>query len=234
MIERRQGIGPLGSPRGEPERPLLEAGLLFAAFYLTAYLPLGASFSAGSIDSPGYHAAAIAINAPRALLMLYLMAVGDGLSAFGLGSFKAVDLRKGLFAAAGAVAVMVPLALLFSLLGLTNPLLAGLGGGAKRSLALVPLFLTSSIATGYAEELFFRSYLIRRLGGSGLPPLWAALASSLLFGGAHGAQGLAGIVATTIVGLWFAWRWCDGRNIHEIAVGHGLYDATVFAVALYS
>ena len=89
------------------------------------------------------------------------------------------------------------------------------------------------MSTGYAEELFFRSYLLRRLEEAGLKPAWAAAASSLLFGAAHASQGLIGIVSTILIGLWFAYRWRKGRNIHELAIGHGLYDAAVFSILLY-
>jgi uncharacterized protein len=234
MGEHGHGPNPFGPPRGAPGRPLAEAAILLAALYLPAYLPLGGALSAESVAAPAFHAAMAAINAPRALLMFYIMATGDGTEAFGLGSLGKRDFLKGLLAAIGALAAIAPPALLFSALGLVNPLLSGIGGAPRASPALVPLFLASSMATGYAEELFFRSYLMRRLGQAGLPPLWCAIASSLVFGGAHGAQGLVGMVSTAFVGLWFAWRWRDGRNIHELGIGHGLYDAAVLSVALYS
>jgi uncharacterized protein len=234
MREREGWRNPLGRPRGEPERPLAEAGIAFAALYLGAYLPLGQSLAAESFASAAYQAAMIAVNASRMLLALYFMSVGEGLEAFGLRRFRPIDLAKASLAALGALAAAVPLAMLFSALGAANPIAAAFKEGPRISLALAPLFLASSMATGYSEELFFRPYLMRRLGRAGMPPLWAAVASSLLFGGAHGSQGVAGIVSTFAVGLWFAWRWHSGRNVHEIAIGHGLYDAAVFAIAAYS
>jgi membrane protease YdiL (CAAX protease family) len=99
---------------------------------------------------------------------------------------------------------------------------------------LAPLVLASSVAVGYCEELFFRSYLMRRLGQAGLPLLWSAVVSSLVFGAGHGYQGVIGIVSGSLLGLYFAWRWIDGGNIHEIGLGHGLYDAVVTAIAIYS
>jgi membrane protease YdiL (CAAX protease family) len=75
---------------------------------------------------------------------------------------------------------------------------------------------------------------MRRLGQGGLPPLWAALASSLIFGAGHGSQGIVGIASGIILGLFFAWRWRSGGNIHEIGIGHGLYDTAITAVAIYS
>jgi len=223
----------LGSPRGEPRRPLIEAALVLAAFYISAFLPFAPRASAGFLASPAFHAGLIEVNILRSFLLLFLMASGDGFEAFGLKRFRPADTLKGLLAALGAFAVMIPPALLFPLLGITNPLLSGYGHGQRESLALIPLFIASSLSTGYAEELLFRSYLMRRLERAGLGPAWAVIASSLLFGAAHGAQGIVGIATTTLVGLWFALRWRKGRNIHELAIGHGIYDAAVFAVSLY-
>ena len=75
---------------------------------------------------------------------------------------------------------------------------------------------------------------MRRLGQAGLPRIWTAIASSLLFGSGHGYQGIIGIVSGSVMGLFFAWRWSATKNIHEIAIGHGLFDTAVFALLLYS
>jgi hypothetical protein len=234
MREHGRGQGLFGPPRGEPARPFVEAILLFSAFYLPAYLPLGPALAEISIAKPVFHVGLAVANSTRALLLLYLMAIGEGLAAFGLGAFRKRDLLRGLFTALGAFVAIIPSTLLFSTLGVTNPLLAGVGTTPRAPFTLVPFFLVSSLSTGYAEELFFRSYLARRLERSGLSPLWTVIVSSLLFGAAHGAQGIGGMVSTTLVGLWLAWRWHNGRNIHEVAIGHAFYDAAIFAVALYS
>jgi uncharacterized protein len=216
----------------ERERNLLEAGLLLAAFYATALVPLAPGEGAGRLASAPFHAELVGIDALRILLVLCVMGRAEGLAAFGLGGLRATDPLKALLAAAGAFAVVAAPSLAFFLLGVANPLLAGLPRGTPWSLA--PLFLVSSLSTGYAEELFFRAYLLRRLEGVGMSAPWAALASSLLFGGAHGAQGLVGLASATLIGLWFAWRWNDGRNIHEIAIGHGIYDSVALCLALYA
>jgi membrane protease YdiL (CAAX protease family) len=234
MREHEPGTGIFGPPRGEPDRPLVEAAVVLAAFYVPAFLRFAPGASPGFLASPAFHAGLIAVNAMRALLVLYVIATGDGLAAFGLGRPRGIDPLKGLLAALGALAFIVPAAFLFSSLGLKNPLMALSARGSGQAPAIIPLFLASSLATGYAEELFFRCYLIRRLERAGMPPPAAIVASSLLFGAAHGAQGVVGVVSTTLIGLWFAWRWHDRRNIHEIALGHGIYDAAVIAFTLYS
>lgn len=232
MGGERPGGSPLGEPRGQPDRPLLEAFILYLAFYLGAYV--AAAPPALSPSRPEYHLLVVAVNLPRALLVLYVMSVGDGLALFGVRPFRRLDAARGALVALGALAVVLGPALAFSALGIENPLFAQARSGQRAGAALIPLILASSMATGYCEELFFRSYLMRRLAGAGLSPVWAAVASSLLFGSGHSNQGVVGLVSGSLVGLFFAWRWLSGRNIHEIAIGHGLYDAAAFSALLYS
>jgi membrane protease YdiL (CAAX protease family) len=124
--------------------------------------------------------------------------------------------------------------LLFSVFGIENAFLAQARSGPRAGAALIPLFLVTSMTTGYSEELFFRSYLLGRLEQVGLRPIWAAISSAVLFGLGHGYQGPVGLVSGSLLGLYFSWRWFDSKNLHEIAIGHGLFDAAVFAIALYS
>jgi uncharacterized protein len=218
--------------RREPERPLLEALILLFAFFLTSFL---ASWGSGLPPSrPRYHLAILLVNLPRALLVLFAMAAGDGLGPFGIGRAKPSDAWRGLACALGALALAFAAGLMLSSFGLENPLFARAKAEPRAAFALIPLFLASSLATGYCEELVFRAYLIRRLTQSGLPPPWAAVASSLVFAAGHGSQGLVGLASGFVLGLFFAWRWVASGDIHEIALGHGLFDASVFAIMLYS
>jgi hypothetical protein len=228
----RDGEGPLGPPKGEPGRPLIEASALFLAFYLASYIFAGSS--PDMLSKPGYHLAATAVNLPRAVLLLYLMAAGDGLRAFSVFPIRPKDSVRGLLCSLGAFAVMLVPDLLFSALGVQNDFLVRARSGPRGAIALAPLILVSSMATGYCEELFFRAYLLRRLGQAGVSPIWAAIASAILFGMGHGYQGIIGLSSGGLLGLFFAWRWNEAKNIHEIAIGHGLFDAAVFSLALYS
>jgi len=229
-----KGLVSHSSARGEPVRPLLEAVLLLAAFYLPAYLPWSSAFSPRDMMKAAYHLSLISVDLPRALFVLYLIAASDGLGPFGVKRIAARDPLRALFAASGAMAVVLCSGLCFSLFGIQNPLLAAAHSGPRAQAILAPLALASSLAVGYCEELFFRSYLIRRLGQAGLPLLWSAIASSLVFGAGHSYQGVIGVVSGSLLGLYFAWRWIDGGNIHEIGLGHGIYDAVVTAIAIYS
>jgi uncharacterized protein len=229
---RGGGDSPLGPPRGEPEKPLLEAFIVFLAFYLTAYI--GAASQGIDASRPGYHLAVLASNLPKALFLLYLMASSDGLRPFGILGIRPIDAARGLLCSLGAIALVLAPAYLFSLLGIENPLFSQARLGPRAGAGLLPLVLASSLATGYSEELFFRAFLMRRLGQGGLPPLWAAVATSLIFGAGHSYQGLVGLVSGSLIGLYFAWRWVRGGDIHEIAIGHGLFDVAAFCVLIYS
>ena len=233
MHEQGQnGESPFGAAKGEPERPLLEAFVVFLAFYLASWLSSGSS--ATSVFRPEFHMMVVATNLPRAILIIYLMAIGDGFQSFDIGRIKRIDLARGALTGVGSFAVILVPGLLFLALGIENPLFAQARSEPRAGAYMIPFILASSMATGYCEELFFRSYLMRRLGQAGLPRIWTAIASSLLFGSGHGYQGIIGIVSGSVMGLFFAWRWSATKNIHEIAIGHGLFDTAVFALLLYS
>jgi hypothetical protein len=170
----------------------------------------------------------------RIAITLYAIWRAEGLEAFGLDRPNWGAAPKAIIAALGACAVAAPLALLFSKLGISNPLIAALNSTKRSGISLIPFFVGSSMATGYAEELFYRSYLMRRLGQAGLSPFGAALSSSVLFCAGHASQGIIGIVTALAIGLWLSWRWHKTSDIHGIAIGHGLYDSAIWALTLYS
>jgi membrane protease YdiL (CAAX protease family) len=234
MPESGRGLGEglFGRPRGEPEKPLLEAAILLSAFYLASYL---SAAGPGALPSkPAYHLSVLAMNLPRIFLALYIMASGEGLPSFGIGRARGADAARGLLCGLGAFALALAPSFAYSALGLENPLFAQARAEPRATVALIPLFALSAMSTGYCEELFFRAYLLRRLGQAGLPPPWAVLASCLLFAAGHGYQGVIGLASGFILGLFFAWRWRAAGDIHEIAIGHGLFDVAGFAIMLYS
>jgi membrane protease YdiL (CAAX protease family) len=98
----------------------------------------------------------------------------------------------------------------------------------------VPAILLSCAAVGYTEELYFRVYLLKRLGEAGLAPFWAATVSVLLFASAHGLQGALGLLLASLIGAWLCFRRFRGASLHELAWAHALYDAGVMIAALYA
>lgn len=234
--------GEMAPARGKDvPRPILEAGLVFAAFWLAAYLPGDGSAMGASLASPLHHLGMMAELLPKGLLLLYLMARSDGLAAFGgVTRPRLPDLFGALAVAAGAMmAVILPstlLSLLSTLLGShvpLNPLLSALARPSDPAYILVPILILDCLCIGYTEELFFRIYFLRRLGQAGLRPIWAGVVSVLLFASAHGAQGWLGLLMAAVLGTWFTWRRFEGANLHELGLGHGLYDTIVLLATLY-
>jgi membrane protease YdiL (CAAX protease family) len=224
-------------PDVKPRPFLLEALLVFAAFWLSAYLPGNASAIGAALALPSYHLALVFQLLPKALLLLYLMSITDGLAAFGgVARPKAADAYRGLLDAIGAFAIVLVPAILIGQFApaVKNPLLAAAARPSAPALLLVPSVFLSCTAVGYTEELYFRVYLIKRLGQAGLPQAWAAIAAVLLFASAHGAQGGLGIAVAALLGAWFAFRRLNGAGIHELAWGHGLYDSAIMLITLYA
>jgi membrane protease YdiL (CAAX protease family) len=226
----RRGAG------GSPVRPLAEAFLVFAAFWLGAWLPADPSAVGAALVKPLYHLALAVDILPKALLLLYLMHRLDSLASFGgVDRPRFADLSRAMTTAVGAILVVGSAAALISLVqpGIKNPLLSSAGRPSASPFALVPAVLLSSLAVGYAEELYFRVYLYRRLQQAGLTTFWAAAGTALLFASGHGLQGGLGIVLGLLIGSWFIWRRLRGANLHELALGHAIYDAVVMLASLY-
>ena len=85
--------------------------------------------------------------------------------------------------------------------------------------------------------MVFRGYLMNRIadlvGRSRAGWISALLGSSLIFGLAHGYQGLAGIISTAEVGLLLGILYLiNRRNLWVNIVCHGVFD-TISLVALY-
>jgi len=89
----------------------------------------------------------------------------------------------------------------------------------------------------FGEEMVFRGYLMNRIadlaGRSRAGWAAALLGSSLIFGLAHGYQGLAGIVGTSEVGLLLGTLYLIfRRNLWVNIACHGFFDS-ISLVALY-
>jgi hypothetical protein len=99
---------------------------------------------------------------------------------------------------------------------------------------LVWLALTWTLAA-FGEELAYRGYLLNRivdtLGRSRAGLAASAILVSLLFGFAHGAQGLAGVLDNVLAGLLFAVVYlASGPNLWRPIIVHGVIDTTSFVL----
>jgi membrane protease YdiL (CAAX protease family) len=89
----------------------------------------------------------------------------------------------------------------------------------------------------FGEEMVFRGYLMNRIadlvGRSRTGWASALIGSSLIFGLAHGYQGLAGIISTAEVGLLLGILYLiSKRNLWINVVCHGAFDS-ISLLALY-
>jgi uncharacterized protein len=89
----------------------------------------------------------------------------------------------------------------------------------------------------FGEEMVFRGYLMNRIadlvGRSRTGWISALIGSSLIFGLAHGYQGLAGVISTAEVGLLLGILYLiSKRNLWINIVCHGAFDS-ISLIALY-
>ncbi|MFP4638452.1 MAG: CPBP family intramembrane glutamic endopeptidase [Spirochaetaceae bacterium] len=211
--------------------------LLFAVFFLPGILFQNGNVRPDAFDDPGYHFAVLVISIPQALLILHILHVrsqqaesGRPLSTFGI---RAVDGGAMLKAVMAALGMFLLLALTGGVLLLLPPEIRDAFTTGLRfkvtNKALLPLALVSSLAIAYREEVFFRSYLLTRLQELGLGQPSAVLLAAGAFSLGHLYQGAGGAVVAFLLGLYLGWIFLRHRNVHVVALAHGLYNFAVLA-----
>ncbi|QDX39769.1 CPBP family intramembrane glutamic endopeptidase [Salarchaeum sp. JOR-1] len=76
-----------------------------------------------------------------------------------------------------------------------------------------------------AEELLFRAALVGALAGFDTPVVVAVAFSSVLFGLAHGAQGVAGVVVAGSLGVALAAVFVATNSLAAVVVAHAVVNA---------
>jgi uncharacterized protein len=93
------------------------------------------------------------------------------------------------------------------------------------------LFLMLSVSAGFCEELIFRGYLQQQFARMG-HRLWIGVAlSALVFGSAHGYEGIAGMLLITAYGAMFGVLALLRRGLRTGMIAHAWHDS-VSGVAL--
>ena len=93
------------------------------------------------------------------------------------------------------------------------------------------LFLVLSISAGICEELVFRGYLQQQFARMG-HRMWVGVAlSALVFGGAHGYEGVAGILLIAAYGAMFGVLALLRRGLRTGMIAHAWHDS-ISGVAL--
>ena len=106
---------------------------------------------------------------------------------------------------------------------------------AGNTAALPGMILTVTLGAGFAEELFFRSYLFERLGklfgSSPTAKTLIVLGTAVLFGAGHyTGQGIGGVQQATVVGLVFGTIFAITGRIWMLMIAHAAFDLTAVAI----
>jgi hypothetical protein len=98
------------------------------------------------------------------------------------------------------------------------------GAFLPRSLVEISLWIALSLTAGFCEELVFRGYFQRQFGALTRNRAAALLLQAVLFGVAHGYQGIAAIIKITLFGVLYGalalWR----RSLRPGMVAHAWSD----------
>jgi membrane protease YdiL (CAAX protease family) len=87
------------------------------------------------------------------------------------------------------------------------------------------LFLVLSISAGICEELVFRGYLQQQFARMGRRVWWGVLLSALVFGGAHGYEGVAGVLLISVYGAMFGVLALLRRGLRTGMIAHAWHDS---------
>ena len=227
------------SVKNQQKKPIFwEALLLFLAFFFPGYLYQSGQFDFSIMYSPAFHVSNIVFTLPQILLMLYILRLRTGgqLQNYGIHPIRPSILPRVLLTFLGVVAITAMLGLIVQLLGsaagieLNNPALPTVSGdqidySVLHDFPYIPLcILVTSLLTGYAEELYFRVYLLSEFADSPVGIAGIIGISSLLFALGHLYQGIIGFFGTFLIGTFLAYRYFRRRSWHEISIAHGLYN----------
>jgi len=217
------------------KKNILEMVLLFLVFYLPGYLWPDQDIIQSLTGLGPYMLQFLVMAVPQILLLLYVLKLReDNWTSFGLLALRPVDLLYALVIFAGIFALLLIMGLILALLPAGGEALFSEGFRWKlRDPRLIPVVLLFCLVTGYREELFFRSYLLTRFSQASLPVAAGIGMSTLLFASGHVYQGLAGFAVAVIQGLYFSVLFSRLKNIHPLAIAHGLYNTTVLIVTLF-
>ena len=95
---------------------------------------------------------------------------------------------------------------------------------APRTAAEFALWAALSISAGIVEEFIFRGYLLQQFA-SIKGKLWiGVLASSLLFGAAHGYEGIGAMIAIAAYGAMFCALAVQQRSLRAGMMAHAWHD----------
>lgn len=226
----------------------VEPLLVFLVFYLPGYLSQSTPISGRIFNSLSFNLTYLVEVLPRIALLFYLIVLRTQFTGsrdserFTLRDYGVVPLRLAdlgwMLLAFGAIEIVIlPASIVGSAVGdafgvargsifapgvhwrLTNP-------------AMLPVVFVTTMTVGYSEELFFRSYLLTRLRELGIGVTAAVAVSTVLFALGHIYEGLPGLIGTAAIGVILSALFLWKRNLHIIAIAHGLYNFVTLLATL--
>jgi uncharacterized protein len=103
---------------------------------------------------------------------------------------------------------------------------------APSSIAEVALWIALSVSAGICEEFLFRGYFQQQFARA-TGRLWVGvLISALLFGGAHGYEGIAGMLMITVFGALFSLLAIRRESLRAGMIAHAWHDS-ISGIALW-
>ncbi len=190
---------------------------------------------ADAFNSATYHLQTVTASLAQCLLVLHVLALHpnhDPLR-FGLVAPRVRTIALGFILGLGLLLLVLPMGALEQYLSENGrSLTPGVRFTVERP-ELLPLILPTALAIGYREELFFRAVLIPRLQQLGMPPASAIVLSTAAFSIGHLYQGILGGVVTAAIGAVLGIVFLRYRDLHLIAVAHGVYNAAVLATSYF-
>jgi len=204
-----------------------EPFLLFTVYFLPGYLSQSEQVNPEIFNNYLFNISFSITAIGQILLLYYIITLkkNESLSDYGVAQFRWKNIPLSLLICGGIFICIMP----FSLIPLFGPEKTGQYfinpvQWKITDAAIIPLVFITCICTGYREEAFFRSYMITFLTRKNLSPLFSILCSTILFSAGHGYQGFIGLAGTAVIGLFLSVMFIKTKNLHVIAIGHGLYN----------
>ncbi len=207
--------------------------ILFMLFYLPGFISQNQIFDGSVFNSLQFNLIYIITIIPRILLILYLIEKKptQKRELYGIGRLRGRDILASLLYFAGIMLIVAVAGMIFGLITsianfdeVASPL------WEFNNWSLIPLVFLTCLSIGYSEELFFRSYLLTEfhLPGKGI---YAVAVTSLVFASGHIYQGFLGFPVTFVIGFFLGIMFIRKRNLHSIAIAHGLYNFTILILS---
>jgi len=207
--------------------------ILFMVFFLPGFINQSQTVDGTVFNSIWFNLVYLMTVIPQILLILYLIEKKPAgqIQLYGITKIKSKDLFYGIVYFLGILIIMLGLVIISNLItyiGYDTSAEAPLWQFNNKK--IIPLILITCLATGYSEELFFRSYLLSEFNSPGKEK-YVITGTSFIFALGHIYQGLAGFFGTFAIGFFLASIFIKKRELHSIAIAHGLYNFTVLIIS---